>query len=193
MDGGITRCAPTRSHDRRSMSWNATAYRHGLHAKRPPRDRQPSTSSRQDPKLRLLRLIRGLEYGDWKIRVRSRYTWNGESWRIKYKVFIIAPACTPASEWQTPVARTLIRIWPSSGCRSSTSSTASGAFASLKIAALNVLGRLGAMLRVDCVDCSEDELQLSKGKMNSDRGHAGEDGALYRAPQIHVQDLTPTA
>lgn len=62
-----------------------------------------------------------------------------------YNVFI-APACTMASEWQTPVARTLTRIWPSTGIFSSMSSKVRGALASLNRAALYVFGRFGAMM-----------------------------------------------
>lgn len=65
-----------------------------------------------------------------------------------YKGLPRAPDCTIRSEWQTPVARTLIRISPSPGSFSSRSSMVSGSLAFLKRAALNVFGSDGDMLTV---------------------------------------------
>lgn len=69
-----------------------------------------------------------------------------------YNVFI-APAWTRASEWQTPVARTLIRIWPSAGIFNSISSKVRGALAALNTAALYVFGRLGAIMEIVVEGC----------------------------------------
>ena len=126
--------------------------------------------------------IRGLESQSQVQSCRKRENVGGS----KYKEFI-APACTPASEWQTPVARTLMRIWPSPGCRSSTSSRVSGAFASLKSAALNVFGRLGAMPRVDFGDCSGEKMPVSNYSKWKIGAHVGEDEDLYSASQIGIQ------
>lgn len=64
-----------------------------------------------------------------------------------YKGFPNDPTCTLASLWHTPVARTLMRISPSRGSFSSTSSKVRGSLAFLKTAVLKVLGRAGDMLR----------------------------------------------
>lgn len=69
-----------------------------------------------------------------------------------YKGFPKRPACTSASLWHTPVARTLISISPTPGSFNSTSSKVRGSSAFLKRAALNVLGREGDMITEDSID-----------------------------------------